>query len=127
MHTTPGQSDPSRTREVLDSAVRRLAVSPAGLLERLSSCGAILTGGLSHEDLADPEDRELLDQIQKSLGGLGVSGHASSAPEVAPSAADLEAIANEILDLRDTIMGRAIREAANHDEEPLEWVEGLDL
>jgi hypothetical protein len=127
MRTTPGQSDPSRTREVLDSAVRRLAVSPAGLLERLSSCGAILIGGLSHEDLADLEDRELFDQIQVGLGGLGVSGHASLAPDVAPSAEDLEAIANEILDLRDTIMGRAIREAAKHDEDPLEWVEGLDL
>jgi hypothetical protein len=127
MHTTPGQFDPSRTREVLDSAVRLLAVSPAGLLERLSSCGALLIGGLSHEDLADPEDRELFDRIQKGLGGLGVSGHTSSVPDVAPSAADLEAIADEILDLRDTIMGRAIREAANSEEQPLEWVEGLDL
>ncbi|HEV7162496.1 MAG TPA: hypothetical protein VGN25_04500 [Solirubrobacteraceae bacterium] len=127
MHTTPGQSDPSKTREVLDSAVRRLAVSRAGLLERLYSCGAILIGELSREDLADPEDRELFDQIRMGLVGLGVSGQTSSALDVAPPEGDLEAIANEILDLRDTIMGRAIREAAKREEEPLDWIEGLDL
>jgi hypothetical protein len=122
-----GQSDPSKTREVLDSAVRCLAVSPAGLMERLSSSGAILLSGLSHEDLVDPEDCELFDQIQVGLMRLGVTGHASSAPDVALPTGNLAALANEIVDLRDTLMGRAIREAAKHDEEPLDWVEGLDL
>ncbi|HEX3518388.1 MAG TPA: hypothetical protein VHT29_05080 [Solirubrobacteraceae bacterium] len=101
-------------------------MSPAGLMERLSSSGAILLGGLSHEDLVDPEDCELFDQIEVGLMRL-VTGHASSAPDVALSAGDLEALANEIVDLRDTLMGRAIRAAAKHDEEPLDWVEGLDL
>lgn len=126
MQAAPGPLGPLHTREVLDSAVRCLAVSRAGLLERLQASAVILFGQLSRADLGDPEDRALFDQIQVGLTGLELSSQSSQTAEDPAVATGMEHIANEILDLRDTIMGHAIREAAKGDDEPLDWPYGLD-
>jgi hypothetical protein len=101
-------------------------VSRAGLLERLQSSGAVLLTQLSRVDLPHPEDRALFDQIQLGLLGLHLASGGRATAGEAPGDEALEAIASEILDLRDTIMGRAIREAAHRDDEPLDWPDGLN-
>jgi hypothetical protein len=60
--------------------------------------------GLSREDFDEPEDREMFDQINRQLSELLKDESPGSA-----SVASLEELAGDILDLRDTLMGRAIR------------------
>jgi hypothetical protein len=60
--------------------------------------------GLSRDDLDEPEDREMFDGIARELSELSEDEGLESASEVS-----LEDLAGDILDLRDTLMGRAIR------------------
>ncbi len=100
-------------RETLDEAVRRLAVSQALMADRLARAGEALTSGLQTSDFPDKEDRELFNQIQKALADASCPNDAdgSSAATDPMSDATAEEIASDILDLRDTTMGRAIRNA----------------
>lgn len=95
------------TRDVLDEAVRRLAVSPAPIADRLTEAGEALTSGLEGPDFPHKEDRELFDRIALTVRALREQPQTNC--EV--SEATIEATAQDILDLRDTIMGRAILEA----------------
>lgn len=99
-------------REVLDGAVRCLAVSAAPVRHRLRASAAVLAS-LTAADFTFSEDEALFESIQDGLGGLGEwSDHKERHGFVdALVDADCERIAGEILDLRDTIMGRAIRDA----------------
>jgi len=101
---------PLHVREVSDRAVRRLAVSSDSLQERLRAAGAALLEGISRADFPAGEDRDLFDQIQLGLLELDLVGDSGTSTE-AISADALESLAGAILDLRDTIMGHAIREA----------------
>lgn len=100
---------PFHLREVMDEAVRRLAVSAASIQERLQNASAVMMGALLPTDFGPEEDRELFLKIHDAL--------AQSVGEASPSRLGertdgaLEQIAADILDLRDTIMGRALREA----------------
>jgi hypothetical protein len=91
-------------RDVLDAAVRCLAVSGTALSERLGLAGRIVMSGLAREDFDEPEDREMFDRIARELSELPKDEGLGSASE-----ASLEELAGDILDLRDTLMGRAIR------------------
>lgn len=105
-------ASPLYVREVADLAVRSLAVSAEPLHERLRASGAILLERLSQADLPEAEDRELFDRIQLDLLELHLLGHSNnSGAAAAPAPATLFTLATNILDLRDTIMGHAIREA----------------
>jgi hypothetical protein len=90
-------------RDVLDAAVRCLAVSGTALSERLGVAGRIVMTGLSRKDFDEPEDREMFDRINRELSDLSGGDGLESA-----SAESLEGLAGEIVDLRDTLMGRAI-------------------
>jgi hypothetical protein len=99
-------------RETLDEAVRNLAVSPGPIQERLGTSGMIILAGLSPTDFASSEDRELFNQIQEALADTSSPGDVDGrAVTDQMSEATAEEIASDILDLRDTAMGRAIRNA----------------
>jgi hypothetical protein len=100
-------------RETLDEAVRYLAVSPGPIQERVRASGMVILGGLSRTDFACREDRELFSQIQAALAAGRYSVDADSSSAVTDQMPDATAagIASDILDLRDTAMGRAIKNA----------------
>lgn len=91
-------------RDVLDTAVRCLAVSATPLSERLNVAGIVVLTGLSRDDFDEPEDQGMFDRIARELSELSEGEGLESA-----GAARLEELAGDIVDLRDTLMGRAIR------------------
>ncbi|MHB8235620.1 MAG: hypothetical protein ACYDHT_13295 [Solirubrobacteraceae bacterium] len=97
-------------RDTLDAAVRSLAISTDGLNDRLYAAGTILLSALSRTDFAESEDRELFDQIRTALERLTPAGgrDALTTSVQAMSEVMAEQVASEILDLRDTAIGRAI-------------------
>ncbi|HTB50642.1 MAG TPA: hypothetical protein VK701_06665 [Solirubrobacteraceae bacterium] len=100
--------DPIHARDVLDEAVRHLAASAMPIVDRLSLAGEALKAGLTWRDLVDWEDRRLLERIFQDLGDLQDVDEAG-VRKLGDAA--LEAIAADIVDLRDTLIGRAIRRA----------------
>jgi hypothetical protein len=94
------------TRDVLDEAVRCLALSSGPILDRVLGAGEILTSGLCRSDLPDREDRELFERIELTLAAL----RDDDVDNVSDVTVDATAV--DILDLRDTLMGRAILEAS---------------
>jgi hypothetical protein len=100
-------------REALDAAVRSLAVSPDRLQERLHAAGMVLLDDLSRADFTSEEDRALFDEIQTALTGLSPSAGRDALTSTALAMSDVmaEQVSSDILDLRDTAMGRAIHGA----------------
>jgi hypothetical protein len=106
----PTQAREFQIREVLDEAVRRLAVSAGSIGERVQTAGNVITDRLSRDDFGSEEDRELFDSIRTALQSQAFSEAGGlSGPIVELTDAAAERIASDILDLRDTAMGRAIR------------------
>jgi hypothetical protein len=107
-------------REALDEAVRALAVSGGTLRERLHAAGTAILGSLSSEDFVEQEERELFDQIRIELTKLGTrpgrDGVWTTVERMSETAA--EQAASDIIDLRDTVMGRAIRQGKCRIESP---------
>jgi hypothetical protein len=102
------------TRDVLDEAVRCLALWPAEMAGRVAQAGGILTSALDRSDFPDPEDRELFERI-----ALNVAAFGDQSPEApALSSATVQALAGDIVDLRDGVMGRAILEAKRAQPNP---------
>jgi hypothetical protein len=102
-------ASPFQLREVMDEAVRRLAISTASMQDRLHSAGVVVIGALSAADFELEEERELFEQIHEAFGRFRLGTSHSGA--FVRSDRALEKLAGDILDLRDTIMGRALREA----------------
>ena len=96
-------------REVMDEAVRRLALSTASMQERLQSAATIVIGALSPSDFDCEEERELFLRIQQAMGACVIDTRRGEA--ITRSDRTPEKLAGDILDLRDAIMGRALREA----------------
>jgi hypothetical protein len=82
------------------------------MCERLQAAGVVMLG-LSRADFIDSEDRELFDQIKTPLTKLGAGPGRDPLERSVEGMSDalLEEVASGILELRDTLMGRAIREA----------------
>jgi len=100
------------TRDLVDEAVRRLATSPAGLTDRLIDAGEVLTRGLDKTDFPEREDAELFERIVMTVGAIrGQEAQGTQPSGCFMSDATIQAAAEDILDLRDTVMGRAILEA----------------
>jgi hypothetical protein len=99
-------------RETLDEAVRQLSVNARPIQERVRASGIIILRRLSPSDFASSEDRELFDHIQAAFADTSSSDDADR-PSVTDQMPDAtaEEIASDILDLRDTAIGRAIRDA----------------
>jgi hypothetical protein len=96
-------------RETLDEAVRQLSVNARPIQERVRASGIIILGRLSPSDFASSEDRELFDHIQAAFADTSSSDtDRPNAVTDQSSDATAEQIAADILDLRDTAMGRAI-------------------
>jgi hypothetical protein len=110
---TRGQPSEFDVRETLDEAVRHLAVSSSPLQERVRAAGMVILAGLSPTDFGSSEDRELFDQIHAAFADASSSDGSdrSSAVTVQMPDETAEGIASDILDLRDTMMGRAIMNA----------------
>lgn len=100
-------------REVLDEAVRCLAVSAAPLQQRLELSGTVILYCLSRDDFSFNEDRELFDQIGNALTASAQRDTDEPIGLAVQAMSDIrrEQVAGSIVDLRDTLMGRAIREA----------------
>lgn len=104
---------PASIQEVLDGAVRALAVGPGELRERVAAAGAVL-GRLSRHDFRDGRDRQLIDRVRLALMRLDLLEHF---PEDAAgrgfdaSEEVLEAVAEDIVELRDVSIRRALRDA----------------
>jgi len=100
-------------RETLDEAVRRLSVNASPAQERVRASGMVILDRLSPTDFASGEDRELFNQIQEALADRSSPGNTDGSSAVTDQMCDAtaEEIASDILDLRDTTMGRAIRNA----------------
>ena len=109
LHRRDGRVTPAAVRELLDDAVRRLAVSPDELSERLAQASTTL-GRLSRDDLPAGADRRLLDSVRLRVMRLDLAHHDvldPSGPPVQISDGALEAIAEDILRLRDRAVLRA--------------------
>jgi hypothetical protein len=100
-------------RETLDEAVRRLSVNAGSIEDRARASRMVILDRLSSADFASTEDRELFTQIQEAFADASSPHGADRSSAVADQMCDgtAEAIASDILDLRDTMMGRAIRNA----------------
>jgi hypothetical protein len=100
-------------RDTLDQAVRRLSVSATPIQERVRASGVVILAGLSPSDFASSEDRELFNQIQSAFAEMSSPNAADGLGGVTDEMSDetAEGIASDIVDLRDTMMGRAIRNA----------------
>jgi hypothetical protein len=98
----PGMSGRAfAVREVLDEAVRALSLSNRALTERVLVAAVVIADGLCSEDFTEAEDRELL------RGILAVRDSRASAMSEAAAGG----VAAAILDLRDTVVGRALGDA----------------
>lgn len=111
-----------RAREALEEAVRCLATSDDDLTTRVRTCVRALTK-LTAEDFPDPDEHELLTRIQRRTYELALAearqqANGTSASAEAASSSTLEAIAGEILDLREAMTGRALRRARHEGETP---------
>jgi hypothetical protein len=109
VHRRDGRATPTAVRELLDEAVRRMAVSADELWERLAAASMTL-GRLSRDDLPTASDRRLLDSIRLRVMQLDLAHHDVldfSGPAVKSSDGALEAIAEDILRLRDRAVLRA--------------------
>ncbi len=109
VHHGEGRATPAAVRDLLDSAVRRLAVSSDELWERLAAASLTL-GRLSRDDLPSSADRRLLDSVRLRVMRLDLAHHNAldlSGPPVHISDGALEAIAEDILRLRDRAVLRA--------------------
>jgi hypothetical protein len=100
-------------RDTLDEAVRRLSVNAGPIQERVRTAGMVMLDRLSPTDFASTEDRELFNQINAAFADTSSPGYADGSGAVTHQMSDAtaERIASDILDLRDTAMGRAIRNA----------------
>lgn len=102
------------TRELLDQAVRCLAVSPEPLDERLDRCSVPLAG-LLRAHLETEEELALWARVQLGLAQLRAAigeapGDERGAGERLPVFA-LEATASHVVDLRDATTRRMLRAA----------------
>jgi hypothetical protein len=115
-----GQASAFGMRETLDEAVRRLSVSASPIQERVRTSGMVILAGLCPTDFASSEDRELFNRIQAAFADTCSPGDADGPNVFTNQMPDTtaEGIASDILDLRDTAIGRAIRGAriASHPE-----------
>ena len=107
-------ADPVHARDVLDDAVRRLAISATPLLDRLTVAGETLRAGLTRRDFIEREDRRLFERIVDELGELQ---DASETEMRRRGDGVLEELAGDIVDLRDAVIGRAIRRASRPADE----------
>ncbi len=110
---TYGRATPAGVREILDDAVRRLAVGSDQLWERLGAASLAL-GRLSKHDMPSGGDRRLLDYIRLRVRTLDLAEHSPyelEGPGFDVSDAELEAIAADIVALRDHAVLRAILES----------------
>lgn len=109
VHRPDGRATPAAVREMLDHAVRRLAVSSDELWERVAAASTTL-GRLSREDLPSSTDRRLLDSVRMRVMRLDLANHGAldlEGPAVHATDGALEAIAQDILRLRDRAVLRA--------------------
>jgi hypothetical protein len=111
--TSRGQATAFDVRETLDEAVRQLSVNAGPIQDRVRASGEVILDRLSLTDFAFSEDRELFGQIQAAFADTSSSDAADGSRALTDQMPDAtaEGIASNILDLRDTIMGRAIRHA----------------
>jgi hypothetical protein len=100
-------------RDALDEAVRCLAISAHSLPDRLHASSTVLLGRLSRGDFSEKEDRELFDRIDASRRRLRAEAEADRLQYAVDRMPEgkCERLASNIVDLRDTVMGRAIRDA----------------
>ena len=113
VHRRDGRATPAAVREVLDDAVRQLAVSSDELWERLASASSTL-GRLSRDDFPAGADRQLLDSVRLRMMRLDLAAYdaldLSSSPVIEASDGALEAIAEDVLRLRNRALLRAFVE-----------------
>lgn len=100
----------TQVQEVLDDAVRRLAVSADDLWERLVTANLTL-GRLSREDFPAGPDQRLLDRIRGRMMRMDLAEHESRSLRptyIDVSDAALEATAEAVLRLRDRTLLRSL-------------------
>ena len=107
----PHSDGSAQTREVLDRAVRCLALGAGGIRGRVQMASAVLLRGLARDELQGGEVQERFERIQLALMELELLGdRGGTDAELAPDP-PAQAIAAQISELRDTVTERAIREA----------------
>jgi len=112
VHRRDGRATPAALREVLDDAVRQLAVSSDELWERLAGANSTL-GRLSREDFPAGADRQLLDSIRSRMMRLDLAAYDAlevSDQVIEVSNGALEAIAEDVVRLRNRALLRAFVE-----------------
>jgi hypothetical protein len=100
-------------RDALDEAIRCLAISAHSLPDRLHASSAVLVGRLSRGDFSEKEDRDLFDRIDTSFPRLRAEADGDRLEDAIDAMPEgtRERLASDIVDLRDAVMGRAIRDA----------------
>lgn len=107
-------------RDLLDSAIRSLAISTGSVQERVCAAASILLDQLAPADFRHEEEHKLLCQIRVALTPVGSTPGSEAVAATFLTVADpvAERVASEIVDLRDMHIGRAIREAATRGHPP---------
>jgi hypothetical protein len=107
-----GLATATSLRRVLDAAVRALAVGSDELGERVRAAAMVL-GGLSRDDFHHPGDRQLVDRVRFTLMRADLAEHfPHRGAGLRASDEVLDAVAHDIVELRDRALARAVSEAA---------------
>ena len=86
-----------------------LAVSAEPLRARLRVAGTIVRACLERKDFSEREDRDLYDEITLGAMEFELSDqHSSTSAEESDNDEALEELAHQIVNLRDSVNGRAI-------------------
>ena len=98
-------------REKLDAAVGCLATSAEPIQHRLQAALNSALGRLTPEDFADANERERFERIHAAVTKLNAPGDVGQVPVSTAAIADerAEEVAREIVELRDAVVGRALR------------------
>lgn len=109
--TKPPPASEDYLREKLDAGVGCLATSAEPIQHRLQAAWNGALGRLTPEDFADPDEREQFQRIRADVTKLNAPGDVGRVPVSTAAIADerAEQVAREIVELRDAVVGRALR------------------
>jgi hypothetical protein len=101
-----------RIRDVMDRALRELAIGEGDLRERVVLASRVLLDGVTLHDFREREERALFSRVQLGLMEMAWMSLPGRSGEIDDDV--VCAMATDLVDLHEAVEGRAIRETADH-------------